>query len=198
MNDILKQRLVGALVLVALGVVFWPVVFVQSERPELDQTSQVAPMPQLAEVNIPAPQPLEGVESVDLVDQMVAEESQLAVESTAQQQTEEILAAAGSDDQGDAEVEAAPPGSPNLDEQGIPVAWVLQVASVSSREKADKLTADLIADNRKAYHRRVRVDDRDLYRVFIGPVFEREKLERVKREVDADLGVNALISRYVP
>ena len=29
MNDILKQRLVGALILVALGVVFWPLIFVQ-------------------------------------------------------------------------------------------------------------------------------------------------------------------------
>ena len=26
MNDILKQRLVGALILVALGVVFWPII----------------------------------------------------------------------------------------------------------------------------------------------------------------------------
>ena len=29
MNDILKQRLVGALILVALGVVFWPIIFVE-------------------------------------------------------------------------------------------------------------------------------------------------------------------------
>ena len=31
MNDILKQRLVGALILVALGVVFWPIIFLQPD-----------------------------------------------------------------------------------------------------------------------------------------------------------------------
>ena len=50
MNSLLKQRLVGTLVLVALGVVFWPLIFVthenreplvlqpMSQRPVIDQT----------------------------------------------------------------------------------------------------------------------------------------------------------------
>ncbi len=29
MNEVLKQRLIGALILVALGVVFWPIIFVE-------------------------------------------------------------------------------------------------------------------------------------------------------------------------
>ena len=29
MNEVLKQRLVGALILIALGVVFWPIIFVE-------------------------------------------------------------------------------------------------------------------------------------------------------------------------
>ena len=38
MNDILKQRLVGALILLALGIVFWPIIFVEpGERASLDQ-----------------------------------------------------------------------------------------------------------------------------------------------------------------
>lgn len=52
MNDILKQRLVGALVLIALGVVFWPVIFVQSERQPMDRDSQVPPMPKLRTMQI--------------------------------------------------------------------------------------------------------------------------------------------------
>ena len=55
MNPLLKQRLVGALVLVALGVVFWPLIFVtpeireplvlraMSERPTVDQTPIAEP-----------------------------------------------------------------------------------------------------------------------------------------------------------
>ena len=29
MNEVLKQRLIGALILLALGVVFWPIIFVE-------------------------------------------------------------------------------------------------------------------------------------------------------------------------
>ncbi|MDG2270665.1 MAG: hypothetical protein P8L39_00075, partial [Halioglobus sp.] len=43
MNDILQQRLVGALILVALGIIFWPIVFVQPEdQTALQQTSAVS------------------------------------------------------------------------------------------------------------------------------------------------------------
>ncbi len=45
MNDILKQRLVGALILVALGVVFWPIIFVQpGDRPGVEQP-RIPPRP---------------------------------------------------------------------------------------------------------------------------------------------------------
>ncbi len=232
MNDILKQRLVGALVLIALGVVFWPVLFVEGERGSLDRQSQIEPMPALDDVTIPAPRPLPGVEPVRQAPEPSDAELAAAAEPPA-----EASEAASTDDNGgepqgadrpatdvaavpdisgkasakvsrqqaaavpalpEKEAPAPAPESPALDEQGIPIAWVLQVASVSTREKADKLTADLIAQDYKAYHRAVRRDDVVLYRVFIGPVFERDKLTAVKREVDRQLKVSAIIARYVP
>ena len=42
MNEVLKQRLVGALILVALGVVFWPIIFVE---PEGERSVQERTMP---------------------------------------------------------------------------------------------------------------------------------------------------------
>ena len=70
MNDILKQRLVGALVLIALGVVFWPVIFVQSERPALDRSSQVPPMPGMEKTVIETPQPLPDIDPVSAVQEI--------------------------------------------------------------------------------------------------------------------------------
>ncbi len=230
MNDILKQRLVGALVLIALGVVFWPVLFVESERGSLDRQSQIEPMPALEDVTIPAPQPLPGVEPVRPAPEPT--DAELAAAATPPPQASEAADTGSSPSQAPdkpapaaaavpestartappeagqqaAAIPALPakaaaqvaPESPALDDQGIPIAWVLQVASVSTRDKADKLTADLIARDYKAYHRAIRRDDVVLYRVFIGPVFEREKLTAVKHEVDQQLQVSAIIARYVP
>ncbi len=270
MNDILKQRLVGALVLIALGVVFWPVLFIETDRAEMDRSSQIAPMPKLDGAAVPAPRELSSVQPVAQTDRLRSEsaaagdrqpvdvdgserailqnapESQNAVaeqktspasdrdsgssaaelelaadaktnktpaaeQTTRLTKTGEASSAARtqSTDSGkkSAAVAKAPvqqpapqkaPAGPALDEQGIPIAWVLQVASLSSREKADSLTASLIDAGHKAYHRAVKRDGGLLYRVFVGPVFEREKLDAVKRQVDADFRVKTIIVRYLP
>jgi len=86
----------------------------------------------------------------------------------------------------------------DLDEDGIPVAWILQVASVSSAEKAEQLRERLLQVGQKAYVKRVRRGDRNLYRVYIGPKFERAALEKIQPRIDADFGVSSMIARYVP
>ncbi len=180
MNDILKQRLVGALVLIALGVVFWPVIFVQSERPALDRSSQLPPMPGLEKTVIETPQPLPDIDPVAAVEEIALHDAPPQARDS------------------DAGNESSPEPRPTLDENGIPVAWVLQVASVSKREKAEALREELIGQGYKAYTRIVRHDNEVLHRVYVGPVFERQKLQQAKQDVDGRLKVNAIIARYVP
>ncbi len=172
MNDILKQRLVGALVLIALGVVFWPVIFVQSERQPLDRSNQVPAMPKLRDMQIQAPQPVNKAPS-------------------SSDTTEIVLHDAPPEAQDNED-------KPSLDAKGIPVAWVLQVVSVSKKEKADSLTRELVDLGHKAYSRSVRRDGEVLYRVYIGPVFDRGSLLKTKQSIDQRLKVNAIIARYVP
>ena len=85
-----------------------------------------------------------------------------------------------------------------MDSDGIPVAWMLQVVSVSSPDKADQLRQRLLAMDHKAYVKRVKVGDKSLYRVYVGPKFERARLEEIKTEIDAEFGVKSMIVRYVP
>jgi DedD protein len=181
LNDILKQRLVGALVLIALGVVFWPVVFVDSSRDELDRASQVPPVPLLGEVAIEAPRPVEDVEPVTVLEELELHDA------PPQAQADEIEVAI-----------PATPAKPSLDERGIPVAWVLQVVSVSKKDKADALTEELVELGYKAYNKPLRRDGDALYRIYIGPVFERETLLQTKKDVDQRLRVKSIITRYVP
>ena len=200
MNSLLKQRLVGILVLVALGVVFWPLIFVtpenreplvlqpMSQRPVIDQTpisepesyeSSVAPTLPAAPENPKVVQ-----DAADASTQTNAEEVALASlprrESLAAPQPRA----------------AAPAEAPLIDDDGFAVFYVLQVATVGSSERAEEIVEALRARGYKAFSKRyVRVDD-ELYRVQIGPNAERDALLQMKPDIDEALRVDSQILRY--
>ena len=66
MDEKLKQRLVGAMVLMALAVIFLPSLFQQDERQKIDTTSQIPPAPVFEPVIIPKPVKPEGIKQPDL------------------------------------------------------------------------------------------------------------------------------------
>lgn len=140
-------------------------------------------MPNLDQMKIDAPRPLRNVESAETsADIPLHDQPPLLGDQSAGPQ-------------------AAQPGSrpqPKLDDAGIPVAWVLQVVSVSERSKADKLTRELIDLGYKAYHRPLKRDQKTLYRVNVGPVFDKQKLQKSKAAIDKHLRVEAIVARYVP
>ena len=220
MNTILKQRLIGALILVALGVVFWPIIFVDTG----DQAGPAnVPMPSPPGVNtspISAPDTA-GLRTTEVASsQLEAEAEEVAalnaLDTSAEPSDEDLQAAEeGSNEpavgQEEVTVDVAPvptpaperprteaPAKPEIDAEGVPVAWILQVASVSTREKANALRDSLISDEHKAYVKQIRRADKTLYRVYIGPKFEKAQLERIKPSVDSEHGVSSLIVRYVP
>lgn len=220
MNTILKQRLIGALILVALGVVFWPIIFVDTG----DQAGPAsAPMPAPPGVDtspISAPDTA-GLRTTELAKSQLEADAEavaaLDALDTSEEAPEENLQATeeGSNEPAVAEeqagIDVAPvptpaperprteaPAKPEIDAEGVPVAWILQVASVSTREKANALRDSLIADEHKAYVKQIRRSDKTLYRVYIGPKFEKAQLERIKPSVDSEHSVSSLIVRYVP
>lgn len=207
MNDMLKQRLVGALILLALGVVFWPIIFVEPGDRRADERVVIPPRPAVD---------ISPVEPPDMAGLRTAPETRAEREREADHQSaretaavvEEVAAEAASGPA--AEPVAAPPATPPertrseppekpvMDGDGLPVAWILQVATVSNAEKADTLRGRLVAMGHKAYVKRIRRGDKALYRVYVGPKFERARLERIQGEINAEFGVQSMIARYVP
>jgi DedD protein len=198
-NDILKQRLVGALILVALGVVFWPIIFVEpGERSTVGQ-GRIPPAPVIDTTPIgspdqeglrasPEPEPesdAEAAESPVMEEVAVAAVSAVAKgESTPPPQEPRTRTVA--------------PEKPVLDSKGVPVAWVLQVASVSSAAKADELRDRLLTTQEKAYVKKLAQGEKVLYRVYVGPNFERAQLEKIQAGIDSGFGVRSIIVRYTP
>ena len=218
MDNVLKQRLVGALILLALGIVFWPIIFVAPEEARLREGVMAPPPPSVSRDPLPAPTdaglrgspPREAQApgpDVTLPDGSgpaaqgaagAAAGETAAAEATAQETATEPapVPQPGADDPYPTREEA--PAVAAFDEDGLPVAWVLQVATVSSLDKARKLRDQLIEAGEKAFYEPLRRDSGTLYRVYVGPKFERAQLAPIKARVDARYGVKSLVSRYVP
>lgn len=198
MNPLIKQRLVGTVVLVALGVVFWPLIF-DSQDPQDPIVLQPMPeKPVIDQTPIAPPESFESVVREALPQAPVTdpEVQQAADESTrtdtgasdlrSLRDAEEISASAELSDE-----------SGLVDEQGLPVFWVLQVATVGSSERADELVAGLQERGYRAFSKRyVRVDD-ELHRVQIGPNIDRERLMQMKPQIDSILSVDSQVLRYI-
>ena len=209
MNSVLKQRLVGALILIALGAIFWPMIFVNTGLTPVDKRSQIPTRIATRSVEIPVPQPNTEVEealtpsqaaradeldeSMGVLDTRSPEESapaELAAGSTAapaESSPEPVTAVA--DESGPA---------PTLDAEGIPVAWVLRVGSFATADKAESIRQKLIEMGYKANTRVVSSNGRKLVRVTVGPKFERQTLAKSKLKIDEQFKVNSQIVRYKP
>ena len=212
MDNILKQRLIGALILVALGVVFWPIIFVEPEGPGGLPGARIPPPPAVDTSPIEPPDTAGLRQAPEVMAQREARAEEAAALAEAEpavvlpepepEPVPEQATVAESEQRPVAEptrsTRKAAPESPQLDAQGIPVAWLLQVVSLSNKSRAESIRDDLIADGHKAYVKPIKSADRTLYRVYIGPKFERAQLERIQGEIDRQLGVKSLVARYVP
>jgi len=211
-NDILKQRLVGALILLALGVVFWPIIFVGPDEQKAAEQQSIPPPPGVSTTAIEAPEQgaLRGSSEV------VTDEDNPAVdELSASDKRADELSGAGAAVAPPApepepetavavanpltvEVRSQPPERLAMDANGVPVAWTLQVATVSSAEKAEVLRKRLLALHHKAYVTRLSTGGKNLYRICIGPKFERVELEKLQAGINAEFGVTSIVARYTP
>jgi DedD protein len=201
-NEVLKQRLIGALILLALAVIFWPIIFVEPGSEEVDRRGEMPPPPGLAATPVGPPDPVGLRQSPPIM----LEEPAVAVPEP-EPEPDRAQVPPPPEPAQEAEPAAVSPGVPvrdeapeqlRLDENGVPLAWVLQVASVSSGDKAEDLRGRLLALGHKAYVEQASVNGRALYRVYVGPKFERAALERLQKNIDAEFGVSSMVRRYVP
>lgn len=192
MDTPLKQRLVGALILVALGVVFWPIIFVPPERESPPRAEGIPAAPRVDSSALPSPDS-EGLRA--------SPEPAIAAQDD---EIDVVMPGAPRNSAPAAEPQPGPvtrdaaPEVPSLDADGIPIAWSLQVATMSSRDNARQLRDELNDTEMKAYIRPLQRGNDTLYRVYVGPKFERRQLESIKQQVDSRYGVESLIARYVP
>lgn len=187
----LRQRMVGALVLVALAVIFLPMLF--SREDELQRVVVDAPamlqapaMPsaELDPVSVPQVQdlPQEPVPGAGL------DASAPVVEAPAVAVTEPAATKPA------AAADVAPVPVSRLDANGLAVSWSVQLASLSSRASAESLQQTLRGKGYNAYIRNVD----GMNRVFVGPVIERAEADRLRDQLTRLQKLNGFVVRFQP
>ncbi|MCH9690735.1 MAG: SPOR domain-containing protein [Gammaproteobacteria bacterium] len=176
-NDGVKQRIVGALVLVALAVIFLPSLLDREQALTIDTTTQIPPPTDIPQVEINEP---------------VADESIPPPPALAEvfQPPSASESAKNSPDLDTATDE------PILDKQGLPTAWVVQVASYQQKAKAERLRSRLLDEGYRAYTRVAKTPKGEFIRVFVGPKINRTDAEAVKTKLDQLLNTQTLILRF--
>lgn len=238
MDDGLKQRLVGAVVLSAVAILFVPVLFDQPDSHKVDTTTQIPAQPDVRPKTVASPTRSEGIvesgdprlmfepsPSTDVNVAVVAGSESKTVNNTVAPsvtlasgvkppaitivkpkvvkaravKTQKVGANPTKSSVGSIKPSLkASPTSAVLDGKGLPNAWVIQVVSSGSVEKAGELVAKLKSKRYKAYYRSVKTPKGVVYRVFVGPKISRSQASKLKRELDKLLNVNALILRFQP
>ena len=175
MNPAVKQRLLGALVLICIGLIIWPLVFTHVPGPVVDERSIIPPVPAFDKYTVPAPRPPEGIEPVTTTPEPIPVPTPVP--------------------DADSPSVRAPV---QLTEQGLPQSWVLQVASFSDKDNAARLVRELQAEGYKAFTLTVPGDGGSNTRVMIGPKLNQQSLLAIKPAIDRQYQVDALLMRYVP
>lgn len=210
----LKQRIVGAVVLLALAVIFLPMLFTRED--ELRQVHvEAPPMPQapampsteLEDVQVPEPQvlpdepvpPLDangGVAQVPTTPPAAPTPSQAPRQQPAPAPAQPVAAppVAQAQPQAAPAQPAAKVEEKRLDPNGLPVSWSIQLASLSNRASAENLQKSLRNQGYNAY---IRSAD-GMNRVFVGPVIERAEAERLRDSLSRQQKLNGFVVRFQP
>jgi DedD protein len=79
---------------------------------------------------------------------------------------------------------------------GLPEAWVVQVASFQSKANAEKLQNKLLKDNYTAYIKKFNVSGKNTFRVLIGPKLSTSIAEEIKNNVTKSYALEARVIQY--
>lgn len=214
MEQNLKQRLVGAVVLISLAVIFLPLVF-DGQQQRIDTAPYAIPEKPVISIVAPDVKPLEQavaehVQAVSAVQaDKAAQESQgdqfeHQPESVAPPEESPAVASASPDKATEAylvqekKVDQELQGKPVEQTVDLAEAWMIQVGAFSSRDNAMGLQDKLKASGYPAFVRTSKGASSILYKVYVGPEIRRAHLESQKAELEAKFKLKALILKYIP
>ncbi len=216
MNEGLKQRVIGALVLLGIAIIFLPSFFRERQPYQVDMTSQIPARPDITPLIIedpvrplgidPAPAPetmyipdsdqtvQDSVKMREAVEAEVSTNVAVITEATLEDTTDSVITTPAAVSENNTVDNNDPSALP----EGVVSAWVIQVASLRKVASARTLKDDLQGRGYRAYIRQVQTAAGPVSRVFIGPKLDKQAALSIKAKVDLIFKVNSLVLAFKP
>lgn len=173
MDAKLKQRVIGAIVMTTVAIIVLPML--------LDGSAEHRAA---VEATIPEP-PAIPIDSLS-VEQTRQKMDQMVAEST---EKLPVLKPDPIEDPEESENFA-------LNESGLPVGWSLRMGAFKQEENARRLRQSLRDKNYRSYILAGNPADDEFYRVYVGPMVNKDKLEQTKIEIEQAFDLSGQIVRY--
>ena len=174
MGEGLKQRLIGAVVLLALLIILAPALFRGGETHPLVTSRSSPEAPQLDSPPVPA-----------FVDHLDVPQDIVEVVSSS-----EVILEPESD-----RAERAT----GVDEKGHLKAWSLQLATFADKNNARNLEKQLKSKGYSAFQKTVSTEKGKMfYRVYIGPEVRPDELQKLKVTIKKEMGLEGILVRFTP
>ncbi|PCI72702.1 MAG: hypothetical protein COB38_03795 [Gammaproteobacteria bacterium] len=205
MENSLKQRIIGAIVLVALGVIFLPSILKKKTSNGIFE-SKIPKKPAiiadykmdtfkidelLAEENIEAKKILEEAKAIkskidntpdlEIIDEVIVDPKDSKNEHTQSNSQIQIV-------KKKAKVVS-------ITNEG---AWIIQVASFSNKENAKNLVNKLIDKGNKAYKSKATIDNKIVYRVFVGPFIKKQLAKKAITSINKISATKGMLKIFNP
>jgi DedD protein len=170
-NDGLKQRLVGATVLIALSIILWPIFMGTEQSRHIMIEASIPEAPEFERFEIKPAQPNPDIKPVGSYQQtlLVKQAEKLPLDD-----------------------------SKVLDSSGLPTSWVIQLGAFSDQANIDKLVASLRINKYKVFTKQLTKGGQALTKIFIGPFVELKEADSQKQAIDKQYKLNSAVEKFIP
>ncbi|HNL92936.1 MAG TPA: SPOR domain-containing protein [Pseudomonadales bacterium] len=206
MEQAVKQRLVGAMVLAAIAVVTLPIIFDAERPPSVQVPEVIPPAPAYPPVAVQNPNPValppdrpteEPTPVADMYAMSQGTGVEAAVEPVPEQKPSTAVAAAVPN--GKSVPPVPPAAGGKLNKNGTPEAWVVQVAAMSDQKKIDALVAGLKLRGHTVFTRTTPDGKGNkTTRVYIGPKLDKAQALKIKQQIDIEQKLQTIVKPFTP
>lgn len=202
----MKHRLVGTAVLVALGIIIWPVLFDTSPVREISQRSKIPVAPPVERFAISEPEapqlPPQPDYSAERAASAEAGESPVmdSADGAAPVQPAEPVVQPLEPESRSAEPgrQDSGPAPALLDRHDLPVQWAVQLGVFAKLENAQEIKRRAEKSGYHAILQTVRDAGAIQHRVYVDPKLDKQAAQKLATEIEKNLGVKGYVTRYYP
>lgn len=199
-----KQRIVGTVVLLALALIFLPIVFDGEGSYQPPISSRIPETPIIS--ILPEPVQTRPVLLDDI--QLDSSDSEPTIVSVPPQEPDSNEPTASSADNAPvnnvsaSNVEVSDSLAsftreiPSLSNNGLPQGWSVRLGLFSDAENASKLLNQLLAADYKAYSRDIKIEQGLMTGVFVGPWLERGRVAEYQTKLQEEFSLAGMIVKY--